>query len=257
MKIATWNVNSLRSREERLCNWLVQHTPDVLCLQELKATEDQLPLDRLASLGYRAVVNGQKTYNGVAILSRAQPVEVRVGLDDGVDDPQARLVSAQVAGVTVVCVYVPNGQAPGTDKWAYKLTWLQRLLDWLDRHHRPDQPLVLCGDLNVAPFDIDMARPAEWRGTAMHTPELTAWFQALHAWGLHDVVRQLRPEVGLYSWWDYRMLGFQKNNGLRIDHLLATAPLAQLARAALLDRDERRGDKPSDHVPVMVEFDWT
>lgn len=256
MQIVTWNVNSVRARQERLLRWLAEHQPDVLCLQELKAPDDQFPHQAVQALGYHAAVHGQKTYNGVAILARTPPQDVRCGLDDGEDDPQARLISADVAGVRVLCAYVPNGSEPDSEKYVYKKRWLQRLRSYLERHHQPDQPLVLCGDFNIAPEAADAAHPEAWLGTVLYCPEMTAALAQLASWGLQDAFRRVRPEPGLYSWWDYRMLGFQKNDGLRIDHVFATAPLAALARDGFMDRLERKGEQPSDHVPVGVDFAW-
>ncbi len=254
MKLLTWNVNSIRAREARLLGVLERHKPDVACLQELKATEEQFPLDAVRAAGYHAAIHGQKTWNGVAILSREAPEDVRRGLGDGAADPQARLVSARVAGARVICAYVPNGEEVGSEKWAYKLEWLARLRRMLDKDCKPGEPLLLAGDLNVAPDDKDVAKPQDWAGTVLCHADARAALARVAAWGLLDVVRKHHPEGGLYTWWDYRMLAFPKGNGLRIDHVLATKPLADRSRAASMDRDERKGEKPSDHAPVVVEF---
>jgi exodeoxyribonuclease-3 len=256
LKIATWNVNSVKARKERLLAWLTRHSPDVLCLQELKAENAAFPLAEVNAAGYQALLHGQKTYNGVAILAKADLVDARFGLDDDHPDPHARLVEASVAGIRIVCVYVPNGGELQSDKWQYKLSWLERLLDHLERRYSTQTPLLLCGDLNIAPDDKDVARPEEWRNTVLCAPAVREAFQRLTAWGLHDVLRAHHPDGGVYSYWDYRMLGFQKNNGLRIDHILATAPLARLCSAASVDREERKGKLPSDHAPVIATFDW-
>lgn len=255
MKLATWNVNSVRARHERLLRWLAAHQPDVLCLQELKVTDADFPFDAVREAGYHAAVHGQRGYNGVAILARDEPQDVVRGLDDGVDDPAARLVSARAGGVRVVCVYVPNGGELGSDKWSYKLDWLRRLRAWLERHHRPEEPLALCGDLNVAPEPRDCSDPVAWEGTVLYHPDIRAALRHVTDWGLVDAFRLKRPEAGLYSWWDYRMLAFPKNVGLRIDHVFATAALAGRCTAAAIDRNERKGKQPSDHAPVIVEFD--
>jgi exodeoxyribonuclease III len=254
MIVATWNLNSVRAREGRLVGFLERARPDVLCLQETKVEDGAFPRDRLRMLGYASVVHGQRTYNGVAILARVEPEDVRRGLDDGADDPQARLVSARVAGVRVVSVYVPNGSEVGSDKYAYKLRWLERLRSYLDRHHDPGEPLALCGDLNVAPDDLDVADPPAWRDTVLcHTAAREALARVC-AFGLTDVVRRCHPAGGVYSWWDYRGLAFPRNHGLRIDHVLATEPLARRLLSARVDRDERKGQQPSDHAPVLVTF---
>lgn len=255
MKIATWNVNSVKARKERLIAWLARHQPDVLCLQELKTQDAGFPHAEVNAAGYRAATHGQKTYNGVAILAKTEPADVQIGLGDDVDDPEARCIAATVDGVRVMSLYVPNGQRPDSDKFVYKLAWLQRFEAYLQAQCRPDTPLAVCGDLNIAPDDLDAARPAEWNGTVLCVPQVREAFQRLLSWGLTDTLRLHHPEGGVYSWWDYRMLGFQKNNGLRIDHILATDALATRCRAATVDRDERKGVKPSDHAPVIAEFD--
>jgi exodeoxyribonuclease-3 len=254
LKIATWNVNSIKARRERLLAFLQRHGPDVVCLQELKVETDAFPLEEANALGYRAVVHGQRSYNGVAILAKAPLEDAALGLADGGEDA-ARFLTAVVNGIRVMSVYVPNGGSTASEKWQYKLAWLERLLRYLERHHEPSEPLVVCGDLNIAPDDSDVARPDEWRSTVLCAPEVRAAFRRFVAWGLTDVFRKHHPEGGVYSWWDYRMLGFQKGNGLRIDHILATAPVAERSSSALIDREERKGKLPSDHAPVIVTFD--
>ncbi|MSP92077.1 MAG: exodeoxyribonuclease III [Myxococcales bacterium] len=250
MRIVTWNVNSVRSREERLLRWLDAFSPEVLCLQELKCEDPEFPWKSVEARGYTAAVFGQKTYNGVAILSRLELADVTRGLADGDPDEQARLIAATVAGIRVVCVYVPNGSEVGSAKYAYKRAWLKRLRTWLDRHADPHAPLVLCGDLNIAPDARDVGRPAAWRDTVLYSDEMTHDLAEVSAWGLNDAFRRHRPEPGIFSWWDYRAGGFPKNDGLRIDHVLATAAVRTVD--AFADRNERMGDKPSDHVPVGI-----
>ena len=252
MNIVTWNVNSIRSRQDRLLPWLRDHRPAVLCLQELKCTEDVFPLAEIRALGYHAAVSCQKTYNGVAILSLDEPQDVRMGLDDGDPDSQARLIAATVAGVRIICAYFPNGSEVGSDKYAYKKLWIQRLQTYLQNHHRPDEPLVLCGDFNIAPDARDVGNENSWEGSILYNPDMREAFARFLAWGFEDAVRRHRPEPGLFSWWDYRMFAFPKNEGLRIDHVLATKPLRSID--AFVDRNERKADKPSDHVPVGVTF---
>lgn len=255
LRIATWNVNSIRAREERLVAWLAAHAPDVLCLQELKVSDDAFPHDAIRAAGYHAVTHGQKTYNGVAILAKAEPTDVVVGLGDGVEDPQARLLSARVLGVRVLSAYVPNGGEPGSEKWTYKLAWLERLRGYLDARCKPSELLALCGDLNIARDDLDVKNPETWKDTVLCRPEVRACFQSLVGWGLEDTFRKHHPEGGVYSWWDYRMLGFPKNDGLRIDHVLATKPLGARSTEASIDRQERKGKGASDHAPVIAVFD--
>jgi exodeoxyribonuclease III len=255
MVIATWNVNSLKARLDRAVAWLERSQPDVVCLQELKLTDEQFPHAALAAAGYHAAVHGQPTYNGVAILARVPPENVTIGLGDGDPDPQARLIAADVGGVRVLSAYFPNGGELGSDKWAYKLAWMARLRDHLARHYDPAQPLALCGDFNVAPTDLDVARPDEWRDSVLCHSESRAALAVLQDWGLTDTFRLRHPDDRVYSWWDYRMLAFPKGNGLRIDHVFCTATLAARCTEAVVDRDERKGDKPSDHAPVRVTFD--
>jgi len=255
MKIATWNVNSIRSRLERLLRWLEKTGPDVVCLQELKATDDVFPLDPIRDAGYHAAVYGQKTYNGVAILSRTKPSNTDRGFGDDVDDPQARLIAADVAGVRVISAYIPNGQTVGSEKYDYKLDWLRRLSKYLERCYEPSDPLILCGDFNVALDDHDVANPERWAGSVLCHQAAREALEDVRRWGLADVFRQHHPEGGLYSWWDYRMLGFPKNDGLRIDHIFATEPLTKRCIGAEIDREERKGDKPSDHAPVVAVFE--
>lgn len=255
MTIVTWNVNSVRAREARLLAWLAARQPDVVCLQELKGTEANFPFQAVADLGYHAVVHGQPTYNGVAILSRTPPANVVRGMDDGVEDPQARLIAADVGDVRVVCVYVPNGAEPDSDKYAYKLEWLRRLRAWLARDAHPDRPVVVCGDFNIVPLDADAHDADAWRGTVLLNDAVRGRLADLLDWGLVDVFARLHPEGRLYSWWDYRNLAFPTNAGLRIDLLLATRPVADRCVEAWVDRDQRKGEKPSDHAPVWIRVD--
>ncbi|MBS3820963.1 MAG: exodeoxyribonuclease III [Phycisphaerae bacterium] len=258
MRIATWNVNSVRRRLQRLVNFLDRHQPDICCLQELKCTAEQFPYDVLERAGYHAAVAGQKTYNGVAILSRTFPDDIRRGLGDDTDDPQARLVAAHMDGLRVMSIYVPNGATVGSETFSYKLDWLGRLRAMLDAHHDPGERLVICGDTNVIRDGADAENPAAWAETVLAVPPVREAFDRLLDWGLVDVFRQQHPGGHLYSWWDYRNLGFPRNDGLRLDHVLATQTVAADCSAAFADRDERKGttdDKPSDHCPVVVDFD--
>ncbi|XXF80244.1 exodeoxyribonuclease III [Myxococcaceae bacterium GXIMD 01537] len=254
MKIVTWNVNSVRARQERLLAWLKAWQPDVLCLQELKCVETDFPFEAVRELGYFAAVNGQKTYNGVAILAKQEPADVLKGLSDGVEDTHARLIAATVGGVRVVCAYAPNGQEVGSEAYGYKLEWYARLRRYLDRHHKPGDALVLCGDWNIAPEPIDVYDPAVWEGQTLFTLREREALKTLCAFGLTDTFRAAHPDVQKFSWWDYRMLAFPKNKGVRIDHVYATEPLAQKLVGADVDREERKGKQPSDHAPVWAEF---
>jgi len=256
VKLASWNVNSIRVRRDRLLRWLEAQRPDVLCLQELKATEAQFPFEAVREAGYEAVVSGQKTYNGVAILvRRGVPIDdVRAGLADATEDPSSRLLSASVLGLRIVTVYVPNGQVVGSEKYAFKLEWLRRLRAFLERHHRTAEPLVLCGDFNVAPEPRDVERPREWETSVLFHEEVRAALQQVMAWGLADTFRLHHKEGGFYSWWDYRKLSFPKNDGLRLDLILATEPLARRCTETSIDRNERKGKLASDHAPVLATF---
>jgi exodeoxyribonuclease III len=254
MKIATWNVNSVRSRMGRLLAWMDKHQPDILCLQELKVTDDAFPGDPIREAGYHVAVHGQKTYNGVAILSREEPRNIAAGLSDGVKDDQARLLAAAFGDLTVLSAYIPNGSEVGSDKYAYKLDWMARLRRKLECEYSPTQQLVLCGDCNVAWDDLDVASPEQWAESVLCVPEVRQAMAGLIDWGLVDVFRGHHPEGGLYSWWDYRQLAFPKNDGLRLDYILATKPLADRCTDSQIDRDERKGEKPSDHAPVITEF---
>jgi exodeoxyribonuclease-3 len=254
MKIATWNVNSIRKRLDRVVPWLAEHRPDVLCVQETKVEDDKFPRAEIEAAGYHVLCHGQKTYNGVALLT-LQPVRDPVmGFGDGVKDEQARFLVATVGQVRVGSVYVPNGQAVGSEKFLYKLEWLGRWRKWLERNADAGADLILCGDLNVAPDDRDVYDPEGWKDQIPCHPDERAALAEVCRWGLVDTLRQLHSEAGLYSWWDYRQLGFAKNRGLRIDMILCSAGLAGRLLRAEIDRLARKGENPSDHAPVIAEF---
>jgi exodeoxyribonuclease-3 len=257
VRIITWNANSIKVRAQRLAGILERHEPDVVCLQELKAPELPGPvLADLERLGYHAAVYGQKTYNGVAILSKMEPTDVVKGFegDGGEVDSHARLISAMVAGVRVYSAYFPNGGEVGSDKFVYKLAWMQRLRALLDARHEPTEPIIVAGDMNVAPYDSDVAFPERWAGTTHCVPEARAGLRAVEGFGLVDVLHEKHPEGRIYSWWDYRQLAFPKGDGLRIDIIYATKELARTCTDASIDRDERKGQQPSDHAPVIADF---
>lgn len=255
LKLVSWNLNSIKAREERLLRLLGSLDPDVVCLQELKVTNEKFPFDALRDAGYHAAAHGQKTYNGVAILSKVEPEDVTRGFDDGENDEQARLVAARIEGIDVVSAYVPNGAQVGSDKWEYKLDWLGRLRRWLDRRFQKTDRLALCGDFNVAPEDRDVHDPQAWEGSVLTHPDARAALATIRGFGLVDSFRIHHEEADFFSWWDYRMLGFPKNRGLRIDHIDLTEPLAERCTAAAIERNERKGKLPSDHAPVVVELD--
>lgn len=254
MRLATWNVNSVRARERRLLRWLEAAQPDVVCLQELKVTDEAFPAEAVGQAGFHAAVYGKRTYNGVAVLARSEPAAPERGFGEGRDDPAARLLTVRVGELQVASAYVPNGGVVGSDKWAYKLDWLARLRAWLDRRFARSDLVALCGDFNVAPEPRDVCDPEAWAKSVLFHPEARAAFEQVKAWGLVDALRLHRQEAGLYTWWDYRMLAFPRDRGLRIDHVLLSEPLARRCRSVSIARDERKGEEPSDHVPVTVEL---
>lgn len=254
MKLATWNINSIRARKDRLLAWLSEHGPDVVCLQETKVTDEVFPMDELEELGYCCAIHGQRAYNGVAIVSRTEITDVRRGFGDGGDDAQARCIAGTIAGVRVIDVYVPNGKAPGTEKYAYKLEWLRRLRRYLDASAKPGEPVILCGDFNVAPDDRDVHDPAVWEGEIMCSVPERRGLQEVVDFGFEDALRLRTEEGGIFTWWDYRMLAFPKNRGLRIDHIFVTAPMAARLESVVVDRQARKGKLPSDHAPVVATF---
>ncbi len=254
MKLATWNVNSIKVRLPQLLDWLVSAQPDVLCLQELKCEEAKFPRAELETAGYACVVNGQKTYNGAAILART-PLSALAADIPGFADEQKRVIAATVQGVRVVCVYCPNGQAVGSDKYEYKLRWFAALKDYLAAELASHPRLAVAGDFNVAPEDRDVHDPKAWEGQVhVSEPERTAW-RALLALGLQDSFRLFEQPEKTFSWWDYRMMGFRRNAGLRIDHLLLSAELARACTAGSIDKAPRKLERPSDHAPALVELD--
>jgi len=254
VKLVTWNVNSIRQRSERLFALLARHAPDIVCLQETKVVDADFPAAELRAAGYESVAVGQKSYNGVAILARGPITEVASGFRDGDDESQARLLSASVGGVRVVCAYAPNGQSVGSEKYAWKLEWYERLRKLLEREADPARELALVGDFNVAPGDLDVHDPLQWQGQIMCSAPERAALVRLCEWGLVDAFRDRYPDRVAFTWWDYRQLAFPKNKGLRIDHLLLTASLRGRLDDVLIDREERKGKQPSDHAPVLGVF---
>ena len=255
MKIAAWNVNSLKIRLPQLLEWLAVRQPDLVCLQETKLENDNFPQTVIAAAGYQVAFSGQKTYNGVALLARTMPEDIVCG-NPYFPDVQKRLIAATVDGVRVVCAYVPNGQAVGSEKYAYKLEWLKALETWLAEQLAAYPRVVLAGDFNIAPEDRDVHNPAAWEGQILcSAPEREA-FQRLLALGMKDSFRLFEQAEKSFSWWDYRMLGFQKNHGLRIDHILLSGALAEHCVAAGIDREMRKRERPSDHAPVTADLSF-
>ena len=253
MKIASWNVNSLKVRLPHLLDWLAEAQPDVVCLQELKLEDQNFPRAEIEAAGYHAAFAGQKTYNGVALLAKAPIGEVTVG-NPLFADEQKRLISGTVDGIRVVCAYMPNGQEAGCDKYDYKLRWLAALADWLSSELQAYPRLALCGDYNIAPDERDVHDPQRWQDCILVSEPERAAFRRFIELGLVDSFRLFEQPEKTFSWWDYRMLGFQKNQGLRIDHILLSAPLAAQCSAAGIDRAPRKRERPSDHAPVWASL---
>jgi len=252
MKLAAWNVNSLKVRLPQLLDFLATRQPDAVCLQETKLTDDNFPRAEIEGAGYRVVFAGQKTYNGVAIVSRSEAADIVIGIP-GLADEQKRFIAATVDGVRVVCVYCPNGQSLDSDKYPYKLTWFDALIVWLKDELTRHPRLALLGDYNIAPEDRDVHDPEAWKGCVLVSEPERARFQSLLALGLQDSFRLFEQPDKTFSWWDYRMMGFRRNQGLRIDHILLTAPLAAACTSSTIDRDMRKLERPSDHAPVVAE----
>ncbi len=251
MKLVTWNVNSLNVRLPHLLRWLEENPVDVVCIQETKLTDDKFPVAAIEAAGYQVAFSGQKTYNGVAILSRLPMTDV-VRNNPLYPDAQQRILAATIDGIRVVCAYVPNGQAVDSDKYVYKLGWMASLREWLAGELAAHPQLAVLGDYNVAPEDRDVHDPAAWEGEVHVSPPERAAFQALLDLGLADSYRLFEQPEKSYSWWDYRMLRFQKNQGLRIDHILLSPPLVARCTACTIDRAPRKWQQPSDHTPVIA-----
>ncbi len=253
MRLATWNVNSLKVRLPHLVEWLARQRPDAVCLQETKCEDTAFPAAAIEAAGYRWVHDGQKTYNGVAILARHEIADVSRGIP-GFADLQKRVIAADVNGVRVVCVYCPNGQAVGSEKYEYKLRWFEALAGWLRAELQAKPSLALLGDFNVAPEDRDVHDPEAWRGQVLVSDAERAALKALEGLGLADAFRLFEQPDKSYSWWDYRMAAFRRNLGLRIDHILLSPPLAGRCAACTIDVEPRKLERPSDHAPVVGDL---
>lgn len=253
MKIATWNVNSLKIRLPHVLDWLAANQPDALCLQETKTEDAGFPFAALSEAGYHAQHNGQKTYNGVALLTREPAAEVQRDIP-GFADEQRRVIAGTVQGVRLVCGYMPNGQAVGSDKYAYKLGWYEALTAWLKDELVRYPKLALLGDFNIAPDDRDVHDPVAWKDQILCSDAERDAFRRLLNLGLSDAFRQFEQPEKSYSWWDYRELGFRRNKGLRIDHILLSTPLAAQCLSCAIDKAPRKLERPSDHAPVLAEM---
>ena len=253
MKVATWNVNSLRVRLPHLVDWLAAHGPDVMCLQETKCDDAAFPAAELAAAGYRSLSHGQKAYNGVAVLSRVEAEAVCRGIPDFTDE-QSRVLAVDVEGVRVVSVYVPNGQSVGSEKYAYKLRWFDALAAWLEAELRVHPRIAVLGDFNVAPEERDVHDPAAWAGQVLFSDPERAALKRILDLGFVDAFRLFEQPERSFTWWDYRMNAFRRKMGLRIDHALLSPALAQACRACTIDTGPRALERPSDHAPVLCEL---
>ncbi len=254
MRVATWNVNSLKVRLPHVLAWLAQHQPDVLCVQETKTEDANFPLQAIADAGYQALYSGQKTYNGVALLSRTKAgTDVTAGIP-GFGDPQKRVLAATYGDTRVICIYVPNGESVESDKYQYKLRWLAALTGWLRAELQKYPKLALLGDYNIAPEDRDVWDPKEWEGKVLFSAPEHAALDALRALGLKDSFRLFEQPDRSFTWWDYRMNAFRRKLGLRIDHILLSEPLVQHCTACAVDIEPRKLERPSDHAPVFADI---
>lgn len=254
MKLATWNVNSLKVRLPQVLQWLATNPVDVLCIQETKLTDDKFPQAEIEAAGYQVAFTGQKTYNGVAILSRHPMSDIQKN-NPQFEDEQQRIIAATILGMRVICAYVPNGQAPDSDKFQYKLRWLTALQNWVQQEMQQYPQLALLGDYNIAPEDRDVHDPAAWEGMNLVSPPERAALQALLGLGLTDSFRQFEQAEKSFSWWDYRALGFRLNKGVRIDHILLSQALTSRCSACIIDKAPRKWEQPSDHAPVIATLD--
>ncbi|MDH4107405.1 MAG: exodeoxyribonuclease III [Gammaproteobacteria bacterium] len=254
MKIATWNVNSLKVRLPHVLEWMNGAGPDVLVLQEIKQTNDDFPVKAFAEVGYAAIASGQKTYNGVAVIAREAPRDAQTDFP-GFADPQRRILATTIGSLRVVNLYVPNGQEVGSDKYAYKLEWLAALKKFLQAELAQHEHVVVLGDFNIAPEDRDVYDPVKWGDAVLCSPAERRALREVLELGFSDVFRQFEQTEKSFSWWDYRAAGFRRNAGLRIDLILASESLAGTCKASYIDREPRTWERPSDHTPVIAEFD--
>lgn len=255
MKLATWNINSINSRIEHVIDWCKINQPDILCLQETKCVDGKFPHGRFDGIGYEHLsFIGEKTYNGVAMISKAPLTNIRKNFPDDADIAPKRLIAATINNIHIVNVYVPHGTALGSEKFAYKLEWLARLRKYIDDNFAATENLILCGDLNVAPHELDVWKPSLWKDKIHFTKAERDALQNLKKWGFVDVFRQINGDEKEFSWWDYFHHSFEKDRGLRIDHIWASQPLAERCTDCWIDKAPRGIDKPSDHAPVIAEF---
>lgn len=254
MRIATWNVNSIGARLPSVLRWTEYERPDVLCLQEIKCIDAKFPAADFEALGYTSITHGQPTYNGVAILALAPVTGIVKGLPGDEGPGHSRLVAGTVGGITVVNVYIPNGSEVGSDKYAFKLDWLARLRQFLDARFSAADPVLICGDFNVAPDDRDVHDPMLWDGKILCSPAEREALEHVRVWGFEDAFRLHTTDGGHFSWWDYRSGAFRRNAGLRIDHIWITSSLVKRCVSVRIDKEPRMWDRPSDHAPLVAEF---
>ncbi|MDH3363072.1 MAG: exodeoxyribonuclease III [Gammaproteobacteria bacterium] len=253
MKVATWNINSMNVQRNHVVEWLQAHEPHVLVLQEIKQVTEKFPSDDLMELGYHSVASGQKTYNGVAVLSKSPPSDPVTDFPD-YEDPQRRILASTINNVRIIDLYVPNGSAVGTDKYEYKLAWLASLRNFLKTELRRHENVIVLGDFNIAPADEDVYDPVKWGDAVLCSPLERKALNALLDLGLSDVFREFEQPEKSFSWWDYRAAGFRRNAGLRIDLILTSAAMTKRCTASYIDKEPRAWDRPSDHAPVIAEF---
>ncbi|MBT8092632.1 MAG: exodeoxyribonuclease III [Gammaproteobacteria bacterium] len=254
MKIATWNINSMNVRQPHVFEWLQVHDPDVLVLQEIKQPTEKFPVNDLRELGYHAIANGQKTYNGVAVVSKQVPADPVLELPD-FEDPQRRVLGCSFGDMRVINLYVPNGSEVGSEKYTYKLEWLSSLRRFLQAELQQHEDVVVLGDFNIAPADADVYDPEKWGDAILCSPQEREALNSILELGFSDVFRKFEQPEGMFSWWDYRAAGFRRNAGLRIDLILTSASMAQRCTASYIDKEPRAWERPSDHAPVIAVFD--
>lgn len=252
-KVASWNVNSLKVRLSQVIEWLSQTNTDVLALQETKCIDENFPVDSIRELGYEVCFSGQKTYNGVAIISKKPGTDVVTDIPN-LDDPQRRIIAATIGNIRLINLYVPNGSTLESDKYQYKLDWLEKVHTFVENELKHHENLIVVGDFNIAPEDIDVHDPEEWEGQVLVSPPERNKLQDIMALGLYDAYRGMHPDEQAFTWWDYRAAGFRRNRGLRIDHIFVSLPLNQQLISCSIDRDMRKKERPSDHAPIMAEL---
>ncbi len=255
MKIATWNVNSINVRLEHLIDWLKSTETDVVCIQETKSVDENYPAEQLREAGYESVYTGEKSYNGVAIVSKHEISNPQLNFPDDSEDAPKRFLACDIKGIHIVNTYIPNGTELWSDKFHFKLDWLQRLRRYFDEHCDTESDVLLCGDFNVAPEELDVWDVAKWEGKLHFSKPERAAMHHVKQWGYTDLFRTLNPDAREWSWWDFRTRAFEKNQGLRIDHIWTSPPLTDKCTACWIDRDPRGWERPSDHTPVVAEFD--